>query len=187
MVVALTVVEEAAGAIGHGAGSVIVPDLTVGRGFWVEVRALEPSAECAGYRRLNLARNGRDDRVTVIERAVVGRGSRQTQNPIGMEIGMADTTEPDGESVDVMSFAEAMSSIDLLKMDCEGGEYDIVASASSAMLHRIQRLALAYHPAPPEQAARRLSAHTEAGLVGRWRQDVIPGDLGVVSFGRDIA
>lgn len=43
MVLAPTVVEEAVNAIGHGAGSVIVPERTVGSGFWVEVRAFERS------------------------------------------------------------------------------------------------------------------------------------------------
>lgn len=43
MVLAPTVVEEAMDAIGNGAGSVIVPERTVGKGFWVEVRAFERS------------------------------------------------------------------------------------------------------------------------------------------------
>lgn len=43
MILAPTVVEEAVGAIGKGAGSVIVPERTVGSGFWVAVRAFERS------------------------------------------------------------------------------------------------------------------------------------------------
>ena len=43
MVLAPTVVAEAVAAIRDGAGSVIVPERTVGSGFWVEVRAFERS------------------------------------------------------------------------------------------------------------------------------------------------
>lgn len=43
MVLEPTVVEEAVVAIGGGAGSVIVPERTVGSGFWVQVRAFERS------------------------------------------------------------------------------------------------------------------------------------------------
>ena len=43
MVLAPTVAAEAVAAIGEGAGSVIVPERTVGSGFWVEVRAFERS------------------------------------------------------------------------------------------------------------------------------------------------
>jgi len=43
MILAPTVVEEAFSAISDGMGSVIVPERTVGNGFWVEVRAFERS------------------------------------------------------------------------------------------------------------------------------------------------
>lgn len=43
MILQATVVEEAVAALRSGAGSVIVPERTVGSGFWVEVRAFERS------------------------------------------------------------------------------------------------------------------------------------------------
>ena len=43
MILQRTVVEEAVAALRSGAGSVIVPERTVGSGFWVEVRAFERS------------------------------------------------------------------------------------------------------------------------------------------------
>lgn len=43
MVLQPTVVEEAVAALQSGAGSVIVPERTVGNGFWVQVRAFERS------------------------------------------------------------------------------------------------------------------------------------------------
>ena len=76
--------------------------------------------------------------------------------------------------------------VDLVKMDCEGSEYDIVASASGATMSRIDRLVLEYHPAPPEQVAQLFATLAEAGLVERWRHDVLPGQLGIVSLGRSV-
>lgn len=43
MILDPTVVEEAVGALHGGAGSVIVPERTIGSGFWVDVRAFERS------------------------------------------------------------------------------------------------------------------------------------------------
>lgn len=43
MILGPTVVEEALGAVAAGAGAVIVPERTVGEGFWAAVRALERS------------------------------------------------------------------------------------------------------------------------------------------------
>jgi len=73
-----------------------------------------------------------------------------------------------------------------VKMDCEGSEYDIVASASAAVLLRIDRLVLEYHPAPPEQVAELFARLAEVGLVERWRNDSLPGQLGLVSFSRAV-
>ena len=43
---------------------------------------------------------------------------------------------------------DGLESIDLLKIDCEGGEYDILSGASGPTLARIQRIALEYHDGP---------------------------------------
>jgi len=54
------------------------------------------------------------------------------------------------------------------------------------MLHRIQRLVLEYHPAPAERVEQLFATIAHAGLVERWRQETVPGELGVASFGREI-
>jgi FkbM family methyltransferase len=51
----------------------------------------------------------------------------------------------------------ALTQCDFLKMDCEGGEYDILLGASAATLQKIQRLCLEYHD--------HLTAHTHPELV----------------------
>jgi len=171
--------------IGAHVGSFTVAFATAVPG--AQVTAFEPSADRAGYLRRNVDRNGLGDRVAVVQAAVGGQAERKML--IGGELA-ATSTEADGELVDVMSFADVLNSIDgpidLLKMDCEGGEYDIIASASSAMLYRIQRLVLEYHPAPTERVEQLFATIAHAGLVERWRQETVPGQLGVASFAREI-
>jgi len=156
-----------------------------------EVTAFEPSADRVSYLQQNVATNGLADRVTVVQAAVGGQAGR------AMLIGgggggavVAGSAEADGDVVDVVGFEDVMNSIDgpvdLVKMDCEGGEYDIVASASESALRRIDRLVLEYHPAPPEQVTQLFATLAEAGLVECWRHDVLPGQLGIVSLGRSV-
>ncbi len=86
MVLAPTVVEEAVNAIGHGAGSVIVPERTVGSGFWVEVRAFERSfyngsdaIEAARFFRWDVFERagGFDEQLTGAEDWDLGESARQ--------------------------------------------------------------------------------------------------------------
>ena len=150
-----------------------------------EVTAFEPSADRAAYLQRNVAVNGLADRVAVVQAAVGARAGRQVL--VGSEL-VSGSAEADGDVVDVVGFDDVMRSIDgrvdLLKMDCEGSEYGIVASTSGATLRRIDRLVLEYHPAPPAQVAQLFATLAEAGLVERWRNDVVPGQLGTASFGR---
>jgi FkbM family methyltransferase len=165
---------------------------------WAEVTAVEPSADRASYLRRNLADNGLADRVSVVQAAVGGEGSRRALLDehgqtyfLGAKEGeslSANRAGSAGEVVDVVAFNTLVSSfdgqIDLVKMDCEGSEYDIVASASPETLRRIERLILKYHPAPPDKVAGMFARLAEAGLVERWRLDVQPGQRGTMSLVR---
>jgi len=152
-----------------------------------EVTAFEASAGRVSYLRRNIAGNGLADRVTVVQAAVGGQAGRAIL--IGSEM-VPRSAEADGELVNVVGFEDVMNSIDgavdLVKMDCEGGEYDIVASASKSTLRRIDRLVLGYHPAPPAQVTQLFATLAEAGLVECWRHNVLPGQLDVVSLGRSV-
>jgi len=156
-----------------------------------EVTAFEPSADRVAYLRRNIVGNELADRVTVVEAAVGGRPGRQLLVGLEMVPGPGGIDPGgEGEMVDVVGFDDVMDAIegrvDVVKMDCEGSEYDIVASASAAVLLRIDRLVLEYHPAPPEQLAELFARLAEVGLVERWRNDSLPGQLGVVSFSRAV-
>lgn len=153
-----------------------------------QVTAFEPAADRVAYLRRNVLGNNLADRVTVVPAAVAGHAGRSTL--LGGEV-VADSAGADGEVIDLVAFDDVMDGIegpiDLLKMDCEGGEYDIVASASEAALRRIDRLVLEYHPAPPAQVAQLFARLAAVGLVERWRHDTLSGQLGEVFLSRDRA
>ncbi len=88
------------------------------------------------------------------------------------------------DQIKLQSLIEDMGSIDLLKMDCEGAEFDILMNASPEVLKRIPRIAMEYHNVSADQTAQTLKSFLEAhgfkvtvvgedwtGLLFAWRQN----------------
>lgn len=150
-----------------------------------EVIAYEPSGKRAAYLRQNIAVNCLSDRVSVVRAAIAGHAGQQALCDYQL---LAGPVGPHIEVVDVVAFEDVLKSIegrvDLMKMDCEGSEYEMVGSASTALLSKVHRLVLEYHPAPPGRLAGLLARLTQAGLVERWRHDTLPGQLGVMYLAR---
>ena len=120
------------------------------------VIALEPSESSVVALRANLVRNGLPE-VTVCPKAVGARRGRALlyrRGPPAMntlfstdaagshfqELGPVEVVTLD----DVFS-AFAVERCDLLKLDCEGSEYDILSAASARTLGAIQAVAAEYH------------------------------------------
>ena len=153
-----------------------------------QVTAVEPSADRVAYLRRNVAGNDFGGRVTTVQAAVSGQSGRRLLSPFGI-LEANPESDAGGEQVEVVAVEELLAAspgpIDLVKMDCEGSEYEIVASASAATLQRIERLLLEYHPAPPDEIRQLFARLKQAGLTERWRQDSRPGQLGVVYLSRE--
>ncbi|MDA8182988.1 MAG: FkbM family methyltransferase, partial [Actinomycetota bacterium] len=147
--------------------------------------AFEPSPSRASYLRHNLDINGLSDRATVVEMAVSGTGGIGRLAGSVVLVGAGTDEE---STVQMVAFENVMSgiggTIHLAKIDCEGGEYDIIEAATDATLGRIERLLLEYHPASRSRVLHLFSRLSNVGLVERWREDSIPGQLGVVYFDR---
>ncbi len=150
------------------------------------ITAFEPSAQRAACLRRNVTVNGLHDRVTVVQAAVGGSTARKRLGSTGIIVDAE--IQAGGEVVEMVAFEQVVTEfdgpVDLLKMDCEGGEYEIVRSASDATLRRVDRLLMEYHPAPPEEVHRLFRRLAAVGLVERWREESVPGQCGVVCFGR---
>ena len=152
-----------------------------------QLTAVEPSAERVAYLLRNVAGNDLQGRIAVVQTAVSGQRGHRLLTPIGV-LEAASDPEATGEWVEVIAFEDLLAStpgpIDLVKMDCEGSEYEIFASTSDAALGRIERLLLEYHPAPPDAIRQLFAKLARAGLKERWRQDYQRGQCGVVCLSR---
>ncbi len=117
------------------------------------IAAFEPFAESFALLEENLRLN-RLENVQAFPFAVGARtGPMRLQTSSGVAV-QHSTASPAGSAgsltVDGVTLAQALlkagfEECDLLKMDCEGGEYDIFFGADSVTLSRIERIAMEYH------------------------------------------
>jgi hypothetical protein len=88
-------------------------------------------------------------------------------------------TAVSGISLSQLLEDHGVESVDLLKIDCEGGEYAIIESTPSDVFSRIGNIVFEYHDIDGgwvklESAKRRLRSegytlHASRGLVSAWR------------------
>lgn len=113
------------------------------------VTALEPHPRHVGLMKENLARNGMLDRVNVVA-AAAGSKERnlyltdaQTSSAV-----TAEASDLEIRVLDVFQISElALGSIDLLKIDIEGGEYELLSDPRFAELN-VRTLVIEWHNTP---------------------------------------
>ncbi len=117
------------------------------------VEAFEASPSTAAFTRRNMAINGFDDRVTVHQTAVSSSSGtlRFADNAGGS--GLNGLTAPEGTptiEVPAITFVEALATaggpVDVVKIDTEGGEYDIVLGSDPSDWSDVQRVVMEFHP-----------------------------------------
>ncbi len=119
------------------------------------VQAFEPSPTTASYLRRNIAQNGVADRVSVYEKALAAatgyavfddNGAGSGLNGL-QALGHASGT---ATKVETLAFDDAVAleaaPVDVVKIDCEGGEYDLVLGSAPASWADVQRVVIEYHP-----------------------------------------
>ena len=118
----------------------------------------EPTLENWTMLKDNVALNGLESRVTLVNKAV-GRDGTLTLNVevSGQEVHSSSRWYPGAPQRDVPSLTldqvvanHELDKIDLLKVDCEGGEYDLFRYASDDVLARVDRVTLEWHGVGPE-------------------------------------
>ena len=109
------------------------------------------------------AEQNRLDAIRAFRLAVAGdRGQRQLYVGLGHGLNtLLGTPGRTAVSVDCVTLEdvferEHIDRCDLLKLDCEGAEYEILLNAPRSLLHRIDRVAMEYHS---------VAAHTPDELV----------------------
>ena len=116
----------------------------------------EPSPKTFEYLRKNIEINGLQQRVQLIEAAVLAEdketalfegkeGSAKNSATIPLDGGTTCTVQ--GLSFDHL-VDRLDSEIDVLKLDCEGAEYEILFNSSPSTLEKIRSIVLEYHPVP---------------------------------------
>ena len=120
------------------------------------VIAVEPSPTMADFVRRNAARNRKS--ITVLQVACGGaEGKAVLYTPYGDEA--KNTLHAPDPSIPVRALADVevvtlkelfkrsnVEKCDLLKIDCEGSEYDILLKSPVEVLDRVHQIALEYHP-----------------------------------------
>jgi FkbM family methyltransferase len=120
------------------------------------VWSYEPSPVSFGYLSANVRDNGLADRVHIFNQAVSDRDGTMTlfedRNASAANTAFPELIREGQRPIEVPTcgfarvVAEVGERIDLAKIDCEGGEYDILLDTEDAPWRLVDRVALEYHP-----------------------------------------
>lgn len=114
----------------------------------------EPAAENYALLQQNIANNGYDDRIIAVNKAVgsphevVLNVQKQESDEMHVSAYMYQGAERrimPSITLEELIATHHIETVDLLKVDCEGGEYDIFPSVGDSVLKRIRNIAFEYH------------------------------------------
>ncbi len=137
---------------------------------FARIFAVEPSSETSARLLQNIERNGLGNRVSVLNVAL-GKGGQPLYLVFGEHSGLAHTdTEPhEGSqmvwSADLRTVLEIVGGhVDVMKIDCEGAEYEIILGADDRTLSQIDSIVGEYHGPNMSDHASLFSRLEEAGF-----------------------
>lgn len=165
------------------------------------VDSFEPSPDTLAYLRRNVEQNGLAGRVRVHGQALAGEaGTAQLDDNSGASVhnGLirGDERLVHGDdalgqrhtiTVETTTFAKALAdaggSVEIVKMDCEGGEYGLVYGSSPDDWASVQRIVMEHHPVDGESWEALRQWFADAGLHVR-RDDSDVSGLGTAWLSR---
>lgn len=152
--------------VGANIGTFTLYALREGAG---EVYAYEPSSEAHALLMRNTKANGYEDQVRARRLAVSDRRGNVLNIPAGASpfnaakkkakrssVGSSGVKSETVKTTSLDAIIEETGPIDLLKLDCEGAEYDIIPAASADSLQQIKALRLEYHAGNLDQLSKPL-------------------------------
>ncbi|HWB67974.1 MAG TPA: FkbM family methyltransferase [Mycobacteriales bacterium] len=140
------------------------------------IHSFEPSPRTAEYLRRNVNQNGLADRITVFEQAVAATAGWAEFDDNGGGSGLNSLLRrdrADGATTTVRvrtaTFDEVAAAApappSFVKVDCEGGEYDLVYASSPESWASVQRLVIEYHAVPDQSWPELRAWFGRAGLT----------------------
>jgi FkbM family methyltransferase len=157
------------------------------------VNTYEPSPTSAAVLRRNVELNKFGDRVTVVEEALtasVGTAELDDNEAGGGQnslVGIQGNAGTGTITVKTSTFdlavAGAPGPVNVVKIDCEGGEYDLVGASSPETWAPVERLVIEYHPVEGQSWDALKTWFEGVGLTVQHEEPLGPG-LGVAWLSR---
>jgi FkbM family methyltransferase len=135
-----------------------------------QIYCFEPSPVTAGYLERNVVANGLTARIRVSRAAVAAKVGEAVlvDNGGGSALNsLAASSADSGVAVPTTTFdaiTEEIGGAQFVKIDCEGGEYDLVFGSAPESWRSVQRLVIEYHPHPEHDWAELRAWFAERGL-----------------------
>jgi len=171
-------------------------------GSRLHIECYEPSPESAKYLRRNVERNHMTGRITVHECALAAEAGSALldDNSAGsvhnglvrQDHRLVEGDDAPGSRTAIVvttstfeqALAQSPAPFDVVKMDCEGGEYDLVYGSSPDSWNSVNRVVMEYHPVQGESWGALRSWFEDVGLSVVRHVSDDPG-LGTAWLSRD--
>lgn len=133
--------------------------------------AVEPASRVTSVLRYNIHANRLERRVRIVSAALAGRSGTveiaQTGASVSRKVGRGSSK---AERVRAISLEElldrhGLGEVDLLKLDCEGAEFDVLLSSDDRVLRRNRVIVGEYHVPNRAELRRLLGRLEEAGFT----------------------
>jgi FkbM family methyltransferase len=133
--------------------------------------AVEPNPRTYGFLRQNVLENGLQDRVKVLNVAVGTEpgwaGLELVDHPLGTRLarnGVGDLAV-EVRTIERLLLDAGMRQVDMLKIDCEGMEYDLFKSMEERALRSVRAVACEYHDEPGHDVRELEAALSSSGFA----------------------
>lgn len=182
-------IEDGSVVIDVGANIGVFAAYAATRAQGVKVYAYEPFPENVAWLKRNIEESGLAMNVQIHQQAVAGlSGTRFLQSDPEHWIMHSLTKESNGSeglqvnciTLDEIFSKEAIERCDLLKLDCEGSEYEILWNCSADTLNRVRRIVAEFHEGPGRAGTGRELRNfleTRSFRVDSFHQDINCGYL----------
>lgn len=116
-----------------------------------KVYAYEPNSESFRYLLKNIKANNLEQVIVPHRLAVTGASNGTVRFPKKSSMynaiieGKSDADFEEVETTDLATMVSGIENVDLLKLDCEGAEYDILMKSGQEVLDRISAIRMEYH------------------------------------------